>query len=162
MISFEDVPQTNSLGELQKENPSLQKIQSKNKKFCKSSIEMQLPIAKQTMKEKKLKNFPKLIGNNFCKFATQNLKRFPKGIQQLIKKKNQPQQVGFKISDLRNACQYDEESRRLFQIYFKNQLLLDLIFSSKINDPFPYIPGICNYYAASFVPDKMVSSYITQ
>ncbi|CAD8187588.1 unnamed protein product [Paramecium octaurelia] len=162
MISTQKVSQIKSTDQFPEEQVCIDETQSNHKKFKYSSktTQLKLPIKKQRGQERNLKNFPKLIGNNLCKYASYNSSKHPQGIQEMIKKKKTPHQVGFKIADLRQVCLSDGESQKLFQNYLKNQLLLDLIYSSKINDPLAYIPGICNYYAASFVPEKMVGSYI--
>ncbi|CAD8095416.1 unnamed protein product [Paramecium primaurelia] len=164
MISMLEVNEINSKDQFHDEQLCTEETQSNLKKSIssKKTFGQQLPITKYKGQERKLKNFPKLIGNNVCKYATNNFSKPPKGIQEMIKKKNKPQQIGFKIADLRQACLSDQESQNLFQNYLKKQLLLDLIYSPKINDPMAYIKGISNYYAASFVPEKMVGSYITQ
>ncbi|CAK93730.1 unnamed protein product (macronuclear) [Paramecium tetraurelia] len=162
MISMQKVNQIKPTDQFLEEQLFIEETQSNNKNLIntKKIQGLQLPIKKQKGQERNLKNFPKLIGNNLCKYATYNSSKHPKGIQEMIKKKTAHQQVGFKIADLRQVCLSDGESQKLFQIYLKNQLLLDLIYSPKINDPLAYITGICNYYAASFVPQKMVGSYI--
>jgi hypothetical protein len=39
------------------------------------------------VKKTNYKNLPKLIGNNFCKYAEHNSKLIPKGVQNLIEKR---------------------------------------------------------------------------
>ena len=38
--------------------------------------------------------------------------------------------------------------------------MIDLIHSTKIENPLKYIDGISTYYAAADEPDKMISSHI--
>ncbi|CAK93729.1 unnamed protein product (macronuclear) [Paramecium tetraurelia] len=111
------------------------------------------------------KNFPKMIGNNIVKWIkkTKYNKRYesiPKGFKRLIEFRQKDKQSKIKIKDLRDSIKDDSESKELFQEYIADQLFLDLMFSNKVADPFPYIPGICNYYSAAQEPEKMVSNYI--
>ncbi|CAD8198606.1 unnamed protein product [Paramecium pentaurelia] len=113
------------------------------------------------------KNLPKLIGNNFEKYLLQNENTIPKtkGLENFLnerknRKNKKDKQISTKISDLRELCQSDLQSRRIFMIYIKKQFLIDLINSTKIENPLKYIDGISTYFATAILPDNMISSHI--
>ncbi|CAD8109351.1 unnamed protein product [Paramecium sonneborni] len=120
------------------------------------------------------KNLPKLIGNNFKKYIEQNKNQIPltQGLEKFLMKRNvkkeknkekkqkKEQQISTKISDLREICRTDFQSKRIFKKYMKKQFIIDLIHSSKIENPLKYIDGISTYFATADEPEKMISSHI--
>ncbi|CAD8116547.1 unnamed protein product [Paramecium sonneborni] len=116
------------------------------------------------------KNLPKLIGNNFQKYIEQNEKQISisEGLKKFLnerkakkdKDKKKDKQISTKISDLRLICQTDNNSKGIFKKYIKKQFIIDLIHSTKIENPLKYIDGISTYFAAAEQPEKMISSHI--
>ncbi|CAK92704.1 unnamed protein product (macronuclear) [Paramecium tetraurelia] len=113
------------------------------------------------------KNLPKLIGNHFYKYIEQNNITKTKGVQNFCNQRQKKEkgtktekQLSTKISDLREVCKADPQSKTNFKRFIKKQLFIDLIHSSKIEDPLKYIDGISTYYATADEPDKMISSHI--
>ncbi|CAD8189129.1 unnamed protein product [Paramecium octaurelia] len=113
------------------------------------------------------KNLPKLIGNHFYKYIEQNNITKTKGVLNFCNQRQKKEkgtktekQQSTKISDLREVCKADPQSKTNFKRFIKKQLFIDLIHSSKIEDPLKYIDGISTYYATADEPDKMISSHI--
>ncbi|CAD8200358.1 unnamed protein product [Paramecium pentaurelia] len=114
------------------------------------------------------KNLPKLIGNHYYKYIEQNNITKTKGVENFynsrkIKKdkgNKKAKQISTTISDLREICKADNQSKTTFKRFIKKQLFIDLIHSPKIEDPLKYLDGISTYYAAADEPDKMISSHL--